>query len=423
MRKAGFVSALALAFALTTSSPAQTVDPASDLGRFRDLRAAGMTALDNGDALGALTAFDQAQAILPDSPSIALLKAQVFLKQKRKPEARAMLAGYLKRGNVIDLAKNSDFNAVWDSGLEDQLQANQVPTGTMETIAGLNGLQIVEALAYAPDDKRFLLSAIHSGKIIAVSPEGVKEVLTFRPGVAAYGLALRDGTLWAATAQSRQTEGYDEKKPVASKIVALNPADGTILKAVSDTGQSDRHFGHLLAGRDDLYVADSAHGEVLRLTGYGDRFETLIPEGYMDSPQGLAESEDASVLMVSDFISGLYRIDLNAGSMGRLLPPADGNLLGITALSRYGNDLIAIQNGFRPNRILRLHMSADWSAVESVEVLLRSDKLLSQPSQGQVADDAFYFVAHSQWGELDDQGNAKSASVEPATVGVIQLAP
>ncbi|MEI9904008.1 MAG: hypothetical protein WDN06_08510 [Asticcacaulis sp.] len=68
----------------------------------------------------------------------------------------------------------------------------------------------------------------------------------------------------------------------------------------------------------------------------------------MDSPSGLAENADASALMVSDFISGLYRVDLAAGTMARLNAPDGGSLLGISSLSRYGDDLIAIENGFKP---------------------------------------------------------------------------
>ncbi len=421
MRHIWLVSCLALGIA--ASAQAQAVDPASDLGQFRTLRGDGMTAFDKGDTATALDDFAKAQAILPDSPSIPVLRAQAFLKQKRKPEAKAALLDYLRRGNLLDLTKNTEFNAIWDGDLENQLQANQTVIGDMEGLTALQEFNIVEGLAYVPEQSQLYLSSIHNGKIFALSPEGAHDVIAFRPGVAAYGLGLRDGTLWAATVQSRLTQGYDPAKPVNSKIVAFSATDGKVISAVNDPAKKNREFGHLLLGRDDLYVADTAHGEVLRLTGYGKDLETLIPEGYMDNPQGLAENTDATALMVSDFTSGLYRVDLTTGSMARLLPPADGNLLGITSLSRRGNDLIAVQNGLTPNRILRLHMSGDWTQVESVEVLLRSAKLLSQPTQGMVAGDEFVFVANSQWDNLDDRGNAKIPNPAPAVIGVIKLKP
>lgn len=412
-----------LAFALAFPAQAQTVDPASDLGRFRTLRGDGMAALDTGDTAAALDDFARAQAILPDSPSILLLQAQTFLKARRKAEAKAALLDYLKRGNLLDLSKNTEFNAIWDADLENQLQLNQTPIGDMEGLAALKGFHIVEGLAYAPEHSRLYLSGIHDGKVILTSPEGARDVIAFRPGVAAWGLGLRDDVLWASTVHSRQTVGYDPAKPVSSKLVAFSAADGKIISTVTDPAKKDREFGHLLLGRDDLYVADTAHGAVLRLPGYGKALEVLIPEGYMDSPQGLAENSDATALMVTDFISGLYRVDLTTGEMRHLPPPAEGNLLGITSLNRYGDDLIAVQNGLKPNRILRLRMSADWSRVERVETLLRSPRLLSQPSQGTVAGDEFIFAANSQWGHLDARGNAKTEDPAPAVIGVIKLKP
>jgi hypothetical protein len=205
-------------------------------------------------------------------------------------------------------------------------------------------------------------------------------------------------------------------------VVVIDPATGAIGKSFSDSAVS-RRFGKLLAGRDDLYVTDSERGEVLRLAGYDGTLETLVPAGYMDSPGGMAESADATSLIVADFVSGLYRVDLSSGNMTRLAPPADGALLGISYLARHGNDLIAIQTGFKPDRVLRLRMSDDWSQVKAVEVLLRSGRLLSQPTQGVVSGDTFMFIAKSQWDNLDARGNPIKPEPDPAVIGEITLTP
>lgn len=415
--------AITLALGLTAAgASAQTIDPSSDLGQFRGFRAAGMQAIDANDPATAVDNLNKAGTIMPDSPSILLLKTQVALQQRRKADAKAALKDYLTRGYVLDLAKNPDFNAVWDEELEDLLQGNESPVGDMHVTSTLPDFTLAEGITYMPDSDQLFVSGVRNGKIISLSAAGSRDVVAFRPGVAAYGLGLHDGAIWAVTAASRQTKGYDPKAKLTSKIVTVDPTTGAISNPISDPGK-DRNFTHMLLGRDDVYVTDANSGEVLRVQGYGKTLQTLIPEGYMDSPGGMAENEDASVLMVADFISGLYRIDLTQGSMVRLLPPKNAGLLGISSLSRYGNDLIAIQNGFQPNRILRLHMAADWSSIDSVEVLLASPKLLAQPSQGLVADDHFIFVAKSQWANMDDQGNPLSDSPEPAVIGAIKLEP
>jgi sugar lactone lactonase YvrE len=405
------------------AAQAQTIDPNSDLGRFRAAREEGTKALDASDPTGAMKAFNTAGDILPDSPSILLLKAQVAMKQHKVPTAQAVLKDYLKRGYVLDLNKNPDFNAVWASDLEEMDQANIVPTGEMQILSTSDDFAVTEGFTYAPDTNQVFVSGVRTGTVTVLSPQGARDLITFRPGVAAYGLGLRDGKLWATTAATRQTASFDAKaKPVTSKIVVIDPANGQVVKSFSDTKQT-RRFGHMLLGKDDLYVTDAEHGEVMRLAGYTGDLQVLVPEGYMDTPDALAENEAATSLVVADFVSGLYRVDLATGQMSRLMPPADGSLLGISFLARYGNDLIAVQTGFKPNRILRLHLSDDWTQVTSSEVLLRSPKDLSQPTQGVVTGDRFVFVAKSQWANLDDHGQPIKPQADPAVIGSINLKP
>jgi hypothetical protein len=407
--------------ALLAAAPvmAQTVDPASDLGKFRQYRDSGMQALDWKDPNAAFANFQRAQSLIPDSPSILLLEAQTALKANKRDIATAALTDYLDRGYLVDLKQNTEFRTLWNDDLAKQQAANTAVVGDLHVAASLPGFTIPNALAYDPQTQSLYVATVRNGKIIALDPKGGHDVLTFRPGVAAYGLALRDGLLWAATAATRQTEGYDPKKPAASKIVTIDPKDGAV-KTIA-TGADDAQFGHLLAGRDDLYVIDSNHGAVLRLNGYAGDLQTLIPEGYMDSPQGLAENAEASVLIVADFISGLYRIDLNSGEMTHLKAPDGVSLLGLTSLSVHGGDLVAVQNGFKPNKVLQLHLSPDWSAVTGADVVARDDSQLSQPAQGVVDGDHFIFVSRSQWDNLDPGGAALNPKPEPAAISAVSL--
>jgi len=408
--------------AIGTAVSAQNVDPNSDLGQFRELRAAGMKALDDKDSGTALLKFNAAQHLMPDSPSVILLKVQLFQQNHDMEQARAAMHDYLLRGYTLDLGRNPDFNALWTTELNDLAEANVSPLGNLHVLAALPGFTISEAMTYAPQSDQLYVSGIRTGKLMSISPQGTRDMLTFRPGVAAYGLGLHNGMIWAATAASRQTKGFEAKLNIASKIVAINPANGQIDSQFADKSK-DRRFGHLLAGRDDLYVTDTDSGEVLRLNGYAGDLQVLVPEGYLDSPEGLSENADSTILMVSDFISGLYRVDLKEGTLTHLLPPTDGTLIGISSLSRYGQDLIGIQTGFKPNRVVRIHLSDDWKEVRSIEVLMRSPKYLSQPSQGVVAGDRFVFVAKSQWGNMDDQGNPISTDPEPSVIGQLTLVP
>ncbi len=390
---------------LAGQAGAQAVDAASDLGKFRNYRDAGMKALDHNDSNAAMANFMKAGEIVPDSPSILLLKVQVAQKQGKLKDARAFLTEYLDRGYVLDLKKYGDFHQFWDDALEARNRQNRSETGELRVVSSSPDFAITEGIAYAPETTQFFVSGVRTGTVTALTTAGAHDLIKFRPGVAAYGLGLHAGKLWATTAASPQTLKFDAKTAVPSKIVVIDPANGQVAQTIVDPSKS-RKFAHLLLGADDLYVADSEHGEILRLNAYQGDLQTLIPEGYMDTPDALAEREDGKALMVADYISGLYRVDLATGEMKHIVPPADASLLGISFMTRYGNDLVAIQTGFNPDKVLRLHMSDDWAEVKSVDVVLRSDTQMSQPTQGVIDGDSFVFVAKSQWDALDGQGNA-----------------
>lgn len=419
--KTSLIALAALATVLAGPAAAQKIDPTSDLGRFHALRAEGMAALQKDDRQTALDRLTQAGEILPDSPSVLLLKAQAALELKRKPAARAALIDYLKRGLVLDLGRYPEFNAIWDADLESLQAANTARIGSLKTLNRLTDLNLVEGVAVL-DDGTLWATSLRNGVVGPLTDAGIDKRLSLRAGVAANAIAVRDGVLWASTSASRQTVGYAPDARIVSKLIKVDLATGKILAQFEDK-RPDRRLADLHAGKEDLYVSDGNTGEVLRLTGYQGKLQVLIPEGYLGSPQGLVENADASALIVADYASGLYRVDLGKGTLTRLVAPAGAALLGIDGLYRYGNDLIAVQNGFKPNRILRLRMSADWSAVEKAEVLLRGHPDLEEPSGGQVIGDRFVFVARSQWSEFDDKGNIRRDTPAPVVIGEIPLKP
>ena len=61
----------------------------------------------------------------------------------------------------------------------------------------------------------------------------------------------------------------------------------------------------------------------------------------------------------------------------------------------YGNDLIAIQNGIQPNRVVRLKMSNNGTTVESIQVLEINHPSFGEPTLGVVNQDTLFFVANS----------------------------
>jgi hypothetical protein len=89
----------------------------------------------------------------------------------------------------------------------------------------------------------------------------------------------------------------------------------------------------------------------------------------------------------------------------RLLPADDGVLaLGIDGLSMAGHDLVAIQNGVAPPRVVRLVLDARGDRVVRSDVLERARPDYAEPTLGVVVGRDLFYVANSQWERFRDDG-------------------
>jgi hypothetical protein len=144
----------------------------------------------------------------------------------------------------------------------------------------------------------------------------------------------------------------------------------------------------------------------------------------------MARADQGRALIVADYGSGLHRIDLATGDDELLAEPEDVTLTGIDGMAADGADLIVTQNGFAPQRVLRLNLSPDGHAVRSVRVLLSNPALAAGAPDlalgavaGTGADRAYIFVARSGWAEVGAKGMmTRAAAAAPATIGWIDLA-
>ena len=143
----------------------------------------------------------------------------------------------------------------------------------------------------------------------------------------------------------------------------------------------------------------------------------------LTSLQGLTLGADGTSLILADYSTGLRRIDLASGVVGPPLPSGGVEVRGIDGLTRYGRDLIATQNGTSRHRVLRLRLSSDERAIESVDILAVGAPLLEDVSLGAVDRDRFVFVARSGWAGFDDKARPNGQPGQPSVIGAIALPP
>jgi hypothetical protein len=120
------------------------------------------------------------------------------------------------------------------------------------------------------------------------------------------------------------------------------------------------------------------------------------------SPQGLDFTADQSKLFVADYSKGIFLVDLKSKQVTNIV--ADFTLLGIDGLYSYRNQLICVQNGVTPQRIVLYSLNKSLTRIDSFEVIEANNPFFDEPTLGVLVKNVFYFVANSQWASIDQNG-------------------
>lgn len=274
---------------------------------------------------------------------------------------------------------------------------------------------IPEGLAYDDDRDEWFIGSVHERRIVRVDEDGRHEPFS-QPGEswAVLGLAVDSSKrlLWAATAALPEMKDARPEELGRSAILAYDLKSRALKRRYELPADGRKHvIGEVLVGRDGrIFATDSASGDLYALDPDSGRFEALAAPGALSSPQGLAQGRSRRELYVADYTRGLFRFDVEKRELTRLDVARDISVYGIDGLSRIGDDLVAVQNGIRPHRIVHLELERSGRRVRHASVLAASLAEFDEPTLGVVVGRRFHFVANSQWNRF-----GKDHRLPPAT--------
>jgi sugar lactone lactonase YvrE len=264
---------------------------------------------------------------------------------------------------------------------------------------------IPEGIAYDRERKHFFVGSVHERRIQRVLRDDTEREFTAAGLWAVLGMAAdaERRLLWVTTAAVPEMKGAEAAELGRTALLAYD----------LDSGEARHRFvpdgaGHALgdvAVLEDgtVYASDSKGGVLYRLDAKAGALVPVTRPGALSSPQGIAPDRREKGLYVADYTQGLYWFDLKTQELTRVEAARKVSLYGIDGLARYGDELIAIQNGVRPHRVVRLRLDGYGRKVTGASVLAASRKEFDEPTLGVVVDTRFYFVANSQWGKFDAQ--------------------
>ena len=409
------------------AGPASAQNPFAEAGRHtRD----AFAAYDRGDFAGFRDHLAAALRLRPNHPGLTYNLAAAHARNGERDEAVALLERYAGMGLVAQAGTDDDFESVrGDSGFAsvlERLDANRQPVGTStEAFRLADPRMIPEGIAYDPVTETFFVSSVRQRRIVrfdradgerAFAPAG-EETLWSVLGLA---VDAERRTLWAASAALPVTAGATEADRGSTGLFAYDLDTGALRARYLLPGTDGRaSLGDLtVAPGGDVYATDGTGGMLYVLRHGADTLQPAVEPGVLVSPQGVCPSGDGR-LYLADYALGLFVVDPAARTLTPLPPPEGQTLLGIDGLACAGEHLLAVQNGVRPERVLRIDLDGD--AVRSVAVLEANNPRFDQPTLGVVVGDRFFYVGNSHWSRVDAQGVLDEQGLEAPVVWVLEL--
>ena len=392
-----------LALLLLVATPAAAAPAAYD-----DLVAGARAALTRGDPTSAIAALDAAQALRPYSLHVTRQRIRARLQAGRVDEAMALASDVAARGLVVDLSGDEFVRLQENPGfaaLEARLMANAVPKGEGRIVfeAEDRGL-LPEALLLEGDG--WYVGSVRTGAILRTGGGPPSTVAVLDGGV--FDVEQRNGTLIAAV---NNRPPYEERgaAPARASVVVIELASGKLLRTASLQG--DALIGDLeVAGDGRVYASDSMTPRIVLLRPGGDRLEDFGTDPRFVNLQGLALDESRGRLFVADYLAGLFSVDPRTGETQAIANPSGAHLGGIDGLYLHRGDLVGIQNGVTPQRIVRIRLDTSGRTALALEVLQQALPEWNEPTHGAVVDGRFYYIATSNWPAYTEDGRTPDAA-------------
>lgn len=375
---------------------------------FDELRPQMRAAIEAKDYARLTAVLEQMNRLRPDHPTVLANLASAYALTSHEDAAIDTLERIVAMKMWFDLS-DSDFDSIRSTdrfvaitAKMDALRVDPVGTAAVAFTIPQKGL-ITEGIAVDRKSGVVFVSSARKGKVIRIARGGKsKDFSRGEPlhGLSGMGIDAKRRLLWACSSASPRVEGFTRGAAADASLVAFDLTTGAVVRRVRATNEKTFCDDVTVSNDGTVYVSDST-GAVLRLAPEAAAMETLVPHGTIRSPQGSVLSRDGRVLYVADYGGPLRAIDVQTGDAIPLRLPADLQILGIDGLTRWRNSLIAVQNGIRPHRVIRLDLAHGGLAVERATILAMNHPLMDEPTIGTVVGDTYYFVGTSEGHKFD----------------------
>lgn len=377
-------------------------------------------------------ALNVLRELRPHNPNFMHQLVSAYALQDKKQEAFDLMLLMQRQGMAYDWDENPHLDNLRDTRLYEYLNTLMIEAGQHygegKVAMTLGGeFAMPEALAHDPQSGRLFVGTVRDGQILtrtgdeAWQPFADSDDLTALQAVLGLAADAERRHLWVATGMAPQFKRFRQRDFGRTALLKLDLDSGELLGEYRVLPDGKPHLLASIAIADDgtVFVADTESSVIYRLEPGDERPRPMVGNPVFTSLRGIALSGDRKLLYFADYELGIFAADFDTEEAWHVAVPQELNVGGIDGLFWWDGDLVIIQSGFLPQRVMRLRLGEDGLGVVGVQPLESGHPAFDHPTNGTIVGDQLYYFGASHWPHVDTRGRPANSTVLPETPIVV----
>ncbi|HEX8807194.1 MAG TPA: hypothetical protein VF741_09595 [Candidatus Aquilonibacter sp.] len=295
------------------------------------------------------------------------------------------------------------------------VRTNAQPVNTATTAFTLSDPGLLpENIDYDPSRARFFITSVRRGEIVTSDRGGRLTVFARAPDrwpMLGLKIDAARGIVWSTEVAIDGFTAVPKRDWGRSVVLGYDLRSGNLIRRVE--GPRGCAFNDLTVDADgNVLVGDANGGGIYRLARNSATLRAVNMRDFI-SPLGAAYTPDGR-LYIADYTRGIGIMNAN-GDVRWIPMAATYALAGTDGLYYNRGWLIAVQNGFVPERVVAFRLYGDDHVDK--QRTIESGTAQLDPTHGVIVSDTFYYLKNTGWNQLDGAGNLKpGAKLTPAIV-------
>ncbi|WP_223786845.1 hypothetical protein [Marinicella meishanensis] len=355
----------------------------------------------------------------PFNPDFKFALVKAFAQQDKKTDAYNTLIEIQKAGLSYPIGELEGYENIQGTNVYDYIEENMVknaePFGEGQQVFAVShhySGMLFENIAYDATADRLLLGSVRAGAVYQHDAAGgFKEFIKpADPQTGPWGIVdlvvdQQADLLWTASATLPHYNGTTPNNFGHAMISKFKLSTGELINnfAMQRTNQPLLFTALHVSEGQNLYFINAFNSQLFKIAKGSEQVERVLALPNLTAIKAITTNSDESVIYVSDYDQGLYLINTQTQQLAPLVPAGAGFFAGINDLFYDDGDLVAIQSGVKPARLMRYVLEQDV-ILQNMFPIEASNPAFQTLGNGVLVGDQVYYTANTQWEKVDALG-------------------